>query len=232
MIDCWTCTEQYFSLYIQVEKMTSNKTLAIEGFFLPHMKLGPISISQDSLRWSTWCHQKLTIYCKYVSMFLISWDLHILDFDLMYKFIYYITLYIFSRRVASGWKSTWSVCKLLYIKVKVKVLSIIEESSVLTFKQNVPVAMENVFYEISNVDTFIRKIRNRVKLAIKRQDNNLLMEDVFTNVPNAGNQLMALGITEEWLENPVPIEIPSIFSKEAVLELNFYKKKKNAHMNS
>ena len=92
--------------------------------------------------------------------------------------------------------------------------------------------MENVFYEISNVDTFIRKIRNRVKLAIKRQDNNLLMEDVFTNVPNVGKQLMALGITEEWLENPVPIEISSIFSKEAVLELNFYKKKKNAHMNS
>jgi hypothetical protein len=30
MIDCWTCTEQYFSLYIQVEKRTSNKTLAIE----------------------------------------------------------------------------------------------------------------------------------------------------------------------------------------------------------
>jgi hypothetical protein len=31
------------------------------------------------------------------------------------------------------------------------------------------------------------------------------MEDVFTNVPNVGKQLMALGITEEWLENPVPI---------------------------
>ena len=116
----------------------------------------------------------------------------------------------------------------------VKVLSIIEESSDLTFKENVPIAMENVFYEISNVDTFIRKIRNRVRLAIKRQNNNLLLEDVFTNVPNVGKQLMALGITEEWLENPVPIEISSIFSKEAVLELNFYQKKikKNAHMNS
>lgn len=52
------------------------------------------------------------------------------------------------------------------------------------------------------------------------------MEDVFTNVPNVANQLMALGITEGWLENSVPIEIPSIFSKEAILELNFYKKKK------
>jgi hypothetical protein len=85
-----------------------------------------------------------------------------------------------------------------------------------------------------NIETFRRKIRNRVRLAIKRQDNNLLMEDVFTNVPNVGKQLMALGITEEWLENPVPIEISSIFSKEAVLELNFYQKKikKNAHMNS
>jgi hypothetical protein len=140
MIDCWTCTEQYFSLYIQVEKRTSNKTLTIEYrsnklkgiwicsfhtvgfsirgrwtcnnghsfvfvdstqpmlslqkvFFLPHMKLCPISISQDSLRWSTWCHQKLIIYCKYVSMFLISWDLHVLDFDLMYKlFINYICM--------------------------------------------------------------------------------------------------------------------------------------------
>ena len=62
-------------------------------FFLPHMKLCPISISQDSLRWSTWCHQKLIIYCKYVSMFLISWDLHVLDFDLMYKlFINYICM--------------------------------------------------------------------------------------------------------------------------------------------
>ena len=107
----------------------------------------------------------------------------------------------------------------------VKVLSIIEESSDLTFKENVPIAMENVFYEISNVDTFIRKLRNRVRLAIKRQDNNLLMEDVFTNVPNVGKQLMALGIIEEWLENPVLIEISSIFSKEAVLERNFYKKK-------
>ena len=66
---------------------------------------------------------------------------------------------------------------------------------------------------------------NRVRLAIKRQDNNLLMEDVFTNVPNVGKQLMALGIIEEWLENPVLIEISSIFSKEAVLERNFYKKK-------
>ena len=77
--------------------------------------------------------------------------------------------------------------------------------------------MENVFYEISNVDTFIRKIRNRVRLAIKRQNNNLLLEDVFTNVPNVGKQLMALGITEEWLENPVPIEISSIFQRKLFL---------------
>ena len=140
------------------------------------------------------------------------------------QIIYYITLYIFQKSLplAKSQHDQLTNCYIFWVKV----LSIIEESSDLTFKENVPIAMENIFFEISNVDTFIRKIRNRVKLAIKRQDNNLLMEDVFTNVPNVGKQLMALGITEEWLENPVPIEISSIFSKEAVLELNFYKKKK------
>lgn len=157
-------------------------------------------------------------------MFLISWDLHVLDFDLMYKLFIILYFIYFPEELplAESQHDQLANCYILWVKV----LSIIEESSDLTFKENVPVAMENVFYEISNVDIFIRKIRNRVKLAIKRQDNNLLMEDVFTNVPNVGKQLMALGITEEWLENPVPIEIPSIFSKEAVLELNFYKKKK------
>ena len=157
-------------------------------------------------------------------MFLISWDLHVLDFDLMYKLFIILYFIYFPEELplAESQHDQLANCYILWVKV----LSIIEESSDLTFKENVPVAMENVFYEISNFDIFIRKIRNRVKLAIKRQDNNLLMEDVFTNVPNVGKQLMALGITEEWLENPVPIEIPSIFSKEAVLELNFYKKKK------
>lgn len=140
-------------------------------------------------------------------MFLISWDLHLLDFDLMYKLFIILHFIYFPEELplAKSQHDQLTNCYIFWVKV----LSIIEESSDLTFKENVPIAMENVFFEISNVDTFIRKIRNRVKLAIKRQDNNLLMEDVFTNVPNVGKQLMALGITEKWLENPVPIEISS-----------------------
>lgn len=49
----------------------------------------------------------------------------------------------------------------------VNVLSIIEESSDLTFKQNVPVAMENVFYEISNVNIFIGKLEIGLNLQLK-----------------------------------------------------------------
>jgi hypothetical protein len=73
-----------------------------------------------------------------------------------------ILIYILSRYLAVHMCIFFSFCKNSASFEKILEISI-------GTKENVPIAMENVFYEISNVDTFIRKIRNRVKLAIKRQ---------------------------------------------------------------
>jgi len=57
------------------------------------------------------------------------------------------------------------------------VIILIEDTSELSFKINLPVVLKNLnFYDVSNLSAFIRKIRNRVKFVVKKRSADAAQE--------------------------------------------------------
>ncbi|CAC5361729.1 unnamed protein product [Mytilus coruscus] len=101
------------------------------------------------------------------------------------------------------------------------VLKTIEESQSLTFKENLPIVLSNLGFNNVNVSPFVRKIRNRVMVIVKK-DNKLLGKDFALNLnselDNLGPFCNEVGITLKWLENPCEIPIKTEIKKGLILE--------------
>ncbi|CAC5363151.1 unnamed protein product [Mytilus coruscus] len=101
------------------------------------------------------------------------------------------------------------------------VLKTIEDSQSLTFKENLPIVLSNLGYNNVNISPFVRKIRNRVKVIVKKNNKLLCKEFALhlnSELDNLGPFCNEVGITLKWLENPCEIPIKTEIKKGLILE--------------
>ncbi|CAC5420538.1 unnamed protein product [Mytilus coruscus] len=88
------------------------------------------------------------------------------------------------------------------------VIKVVEEEEEMSIKENLLIAFKNFDILITSVSSFVRKIRNRMALILKRIDVTLGYDVVFgnENFSEVGPYCMKYGITLEWLKNPSKLE--------------------------
>ncbi|VDI46523.1 Hypothetical predicted protein, partial [Mytilus galloprovincialis] len=84
------------------------------------------------------------------------------------------------------------------------VIKVVEDEEELSIKVNLPIAFKNFDFSITSVSSFVRKIRNRMALIVKRIDVTLGYDVVFDNenYSEVGPYCIKYGISLDWLKNP------------------------------
>ncbi|VDI15710.1 Hypothetical predicted protein [Mytilus galloprovincialis] len=86
------------------------------------------------------------------------------------------------------------------------VIAVVEDSVELSFKENMPIILENLNYSSVNVSVFLRKIRNKMKSVFKKKDLSIGKEQAIgIAFKDVGPLCEKEGISLDWLKNPSPI---------------------------
>ena len=98
---------------------------------------------------------------------------------------------------------------------------LIEDTSELSFKLNLPVVLKNLnFFDVSNLSAFIlRKIRNKIKFVVKERSADAAQALAVGVVVGVGPLCEKENISLEWLHNPIPLNRHVKVTKGLVLEL-------------
>ena len=97
---------------------------------------------------------------------------------------------------------------------------LIEDTSELSFKLNLPVVLKNLnFFDVSNLSAFIRKIRNKIKFVVKERSADAAQALAVGVIVGVGPLCEKENISLEWLHNPIPLNRHVEVTKGLVLEL-------------
>ncbi|VDI17302.1 Hypothetical predicted protein [Mytilus galloprovincialis] len=101
------------------------------------------------------------------------------------------------------------------------VIKVVEDEEELSIKGNLPITFKNFDISITSVSSFVRKIRNRMALIVKRLDVTLGYDVVFGNeiYSEVGPYCIRYGISLDWLKNPSKMKGILNFSFGLIVEL-------------
>jgi hypothetical protein len=111
------------------------------------------------------------------------------------------------------------------------VIILIEDTSELSFKLNLPVVLKNLnFFDVSNLSAFIRKIRNKIKFVVKERSADAAQALAVGVVVGVGPLCEKENISLEWLHNPTPLKKHVHVTKGLMLELRRVRMRHNLNL--